>query len=130
MDYYEVLGVPRNAAPRRIRSAFRSLARRHHPDAGAGASPERFRLAQEAYATLRDPVRRQAYDRLLRSAPPPAAPVPVWHAPAPETWWTPPPGPHHAGPQPAHPSRAFGAIEEMIRPVEWDFFEDWPFRRW
>lgn len=76
MNHYVVLGVPADADDRVIRQAFRSLVRRYHPDAGEGSSPEQFRLLMEAYETLMDPIRRRAYDRSLRPAPP-AAPIPV-----------------------------------------------------
>ncbi|MCW5982160.1 MAG: J domain-containing protein [Bryobacteraceae bacterium] len=55
MTYYEILGIPMDADDRAIRTAFRMLARRFHPDAGAGSSPEKFRRLVEAYATLGDP---------------------------------------------------------------------------
>jgi hypothetical protein len=67
---YVVLGIPSDADDRSIRGAFRSLVRRYHPDAGEGSSPEEFRRLVEAYETLADPVRRQAYDESLRSVPP------------------------------------------------------------
>ncbi len=76
-DQYGVLGVPRTAAAREIESAYRNLVRRTHPDAGGTDWP--FRLVQEAYETLSDPVRRAEYDRSGDSAirdetpePPPA----------------------------------------------------------
>jgi curved DNA-binding protein CbpA len=71
MNYYVLLGVPRNADADTIRSAFRALARRYHPDAGEGASTERFREVLAAYETLNDPTRRSHYDRALRERPVP-----------------------------------------------------------
>jgi curved DNA-binding protein CbpA len=65
-DFYEVLGVPRCAAPEEIRQAFRRLARRFHPDAGPEGSGERFQEVSEAYRTLSDPERRRSYDRKLQ----------------------------------------------------------------
>jgi curved DNA-binding protein CbpA len=65
-NYYEVLGVPQDAAPQEIRQAFRRLARRFHPDAGPEGSGERFQQVSEAYRTLSDPERRRSYDRALR----------------------------------------------------------------
>ena len=56
-----------NADEETIRHAFRTLARRYHPDAGRGSSVEKFRGAFEAYETLRDPLRRAAYDDSLRA---------------------------------------------------------------
>lgn len=68
MDYYVVLGIAEDADDETIRSAFRALARRYHPDVGAGSSPVEFQRAREAYETLADPERRRWYDRQLRSA--------------------------------------------------------------
>jgi curved DNA-binding protein CbpA len=68
MDCYVVLGVAEDADEETIRSAFRVLARRYHPDVGAGSSPLEFQRAREAYETLVDPERRRRYDRQLRAA--------------------------------------------------------------
>jgi curved DNA-binding protein CbpA len=68
MDYYVVLGIAEDADEETIRSAFRALARRYHPDVGAGSSPVEFQRAREAYETLADPERRRRYDLQLRSA--------------------------------------------------------------
>jgi curved DNA-binding protein CbpA len=68
MDYYVVLGIAEDADAETIRSAFRALARRYHPDVGAGASPVEFQRAREAYETLVDPERRRRYDRGLRAS--------------------------------------------------------------
>jgi curved DNA-binding protein CbpA len=65
MNFYAVLGIPVNADEEAIRGAYRILARRWHPDAGAGSSGEEFRRIAEAYATLSDPVRRRVYDLSL-----------------------------------------------------------------
>ena len=68
-DYYAVLGVPRDADADAIRKAYRKLARRHHPDVAAEAGAEaRFKEVAEAYATLKDPEKRAAYDQLGRHA--------------------------------------------------------------
>lgn len=75
MSYYDVLGIPFNADEDTIRSAFRSLARRYHPDAGEGSSVERFRQAAEAYETLSDPAHRRLYDLSLRRVHERVAPV-------------------------------------------------------
>lgn len=70
MTHYAVLGVPHDAGERAIRSAFRTLARRYHPDAGEGSSADAFRRLVEAYETLIDPARRRDYDRSLHRSPP------------------------------------------------------------
>lgn len=63
-DYYEVLGVPRDADLQQIKKAYRKLARQHHPDV-AGDAPdggEKFKEATEAYEVLCDAERRNLYD--------------------------------------------------------------------
>ncbi|PYT68950.1 MAG: molecular chaperone DnaJ [Acidobacteria bacterium] len=64
-DYYEVLGVPRRASLKDIRSAFRKLARKYHPDLNPGdkAAEEKFKQIQEAYDVLSDAKKRQMYDQ-------------------------------------------------------------------
>ncbi|GAB1514062.1 DnaJ domain-containing protein [Actinophytocola sp. KF-1] len=61
IDYYELLGVTRDASSSEIRSAYRALAKAMHPDTGGTAGA--FRLLREAYDTLTDPERRADYDR-------------------------------------------------------------------
>jgi curved DNA-binding protein len=64
VDFYEVLGVPRDATREQIQRAYRALARRYHPDVNADpAAPERFKQINEAYEVLSDPQRRARYDR-------------------------------------------------------------------
>ena len=63
-DYYEALGVPRDASAEDIRRAYRSLARRYHPDVNKEPGAEdRFKEISEAYEVLRDPEKRERYDR-------------------------------------------------------------------
>lgn len=63
-DYYEVLGVPKNASNEDLKSAFRRLARQYHPDVNSEPdAEERFKEINEAYAVLSDSERRAAYDR-------------------------------------------------------------------
>lgn len=62
-DYYEILGVPRDATPEQIKKAYRKLAREHHPDvAGDDVDAERFKEITRAYEVLSNPEKRQAYD--------------------------------------------------------------------
>ena len=68
MNYYILLGIAQDADADTIRSAFRGLARRYHPDAGEGSSAERFREILTAYETLNDPDRRGRYDRSLKGS--------------------------------------------------------------
>ena len=69
-DYYQVLGVDRGADGKAIKSAYRKLAKQHHPDANPGdkAAEEKFREATEAYEVLKDDQKRAAYDRFGHSA--------------------------------------------------------------
>lgn len=64
-DYYELLGVPRKASAKDIRTAFRKLARRYHPDLNPGdkSAEEKFKQLQEAYDVLSDTKKRQMYDQ-------------------------------------------------------------------
>ena len=63
-DYYEVLGVSRNASESDLKSAFRNLARKYHPDVSKESDAEaRFKEVGEAYEVLKDPEKRAAYDQ-------------------------------------------------------------------
>jgi len=64
-DYYDVLGVDKNAGEADIKSAYRKLARQHHPDANPGdpGAEERFKEINEAYSILSDSEKRSRYDR-------------------------------------------------------------------
>ena len=66
-DYYEVLGVPKNAAPDDIKSAYRRLARQYHPDVNKDnpkAAEEKFKEISEAYEVLADEEKRRRYDAM------------------------------------------------------------------
>lgn len=63
-DYYEILGIGRDASSDEVKGAFRSLARQYHPDVNkASDAEERFKEINEAYAVLSDDDKRAAYDR-------------------------------------------------------------------
>lgn len=64
-DYYQTLGVSKDASADEIKKAFRKLARKHHPDLNPGnkASEEKFKEMNEAYAVLGDAKKREEYDR-------------------------------------------------------------------
>jgi DnaJ-class molecular chaperone len=80
-DYYEVLAVPRTASMEEIKKAYRTLARKYHPDVNPGdkTAEEKFKELNEAYAVLSDPEKRKRYDELGAN----------WKA---GTDFTPPPG--------------------------------------
>ncbi|QIL20726.1 DnaJ C-terminal domain-containing protein [Thermomonas sp. HDW16] len=86
-DYYGILGVEPTAGDGEIKTAYRRLARKYHPDVSkeAGAE-EKFKAVNEAYEALRDPAKRQAYDQLRAGG----------YRPGDEV--RPPPGGFHGGP--------------------------------
>ena len=69
-DLYETLGVAKNADEKELKSAFRKLAMKYHPDKNPGdaASEKTFKEINEAYETLKDPQKRAAYDRYGHAA--------------------------------------------------------------
>jgi len=82
-DYYQTLGVARDATADDIKKAFRKLARKHHPDLSKEAGAEaRMKEVNEAYAVLSDPEKRAAYDALGRGYQPGQdfRPPPDWDA--------------------------------------------------
>ncbi|MEL7544297.1 MAG: molecular chaperone DnaJ, partial [Pseudomonadota bacterium] len=69
-DYYDVLGVSRDVDEKDLKSAFRKLAKEHHPDRNAGNADaeKKFKEIGEAYETLKDPQKRAAYDQFGHAA--------------------------------------------------------------
>ena len=68
-DYYEILNVDREAPPKKIKEAYRSLAFQCHPDRNGGGADalERMKMINEAYAVLSDPAKRKQYDSLRQA---------------------------------------------------------------
>ena len=64
-DYYDVLGIQKNASDTEIKKAFRTLAKENHPDSNQGdaGAETRFKEISEAYENLKDPQTRAAYDQ-------------------------------------------------------------------
>jgi molecular chaperone DnaJ len=80
--YYMILGVPRTESPGGIRSAYRDLAKKMHPDVAGQQATRAFQEITEAYDVLSDPHRRRAYNDELRRAEDGGG-VPVRHTPRP-----------------------------------------------
>jgi len=117
-DYYATLGVPRTATAKEIHSAFRKLARKHHPDVNQGdkQAEQRFKEINEAHEVLGDPEKRKKYDEL----------GPRWQEY--EQWeraGRPGPNPFQAGPQFEYRTVTPDELEDMFgdsAPFS-DFFE-------
>jgi molecular chaperone DnaJ len=87
-DYYQTLGVARDAGQEEIRKSYRKLARKHHPDLNPGdkSSENRFKDVQEAYDVLGDEEKRKMYDQVgyySENGMPPPGPAPNGRAPQP-----------------------------------------------
>ena len=69
-DYYEVLGIDKSASEKELKSAYRKLAKKYHPDANPGdkQSEEKFKELSEAYDILKDPEKRKLYDKFGHAA--------------------------------------------------------------
>ena len=69
-DYYEVLGVDKNADDAALKKAYRVLAKKYHPDMNPGdaEAEKKFKEASEAYAVLSDPEKKRQYDQFGHSA--------------------------------------------------------------
>ncbi|KGF98897.1 putative heat shock protein DnaJ [Prochlorococcus marinus str. MIT 9302] len=65
-NFYEELGLEKNATKNEIKSSYRSLVKQHHPD--AGGEKERFLAIQNAWETLNDPVKKEKYDKKIFSS--------------------------------------------------------------
>ena len=78
-DYYEILTVERTASDGEIKSAYRKLALKYHPDRNPGDhdAEESFKECAEAYSILADPDKRAAYDRFGHAGVPGAEPLPL-----------------------------------------------------
>ena len=117
MNFYGILGIPRDADEETIRSAYRILARRYHPDRGAGSSAEKFRQVNEAYEALINPGSRQLYDRALQ-----------W--PEPQVSVRAEPMVTQSGPLPREDVGLFGRFAPQVRVVRISPLFDDLFDRW
>lgn len=73
VQYYDILGLKKNASQEEIKRAYRKLVRQYHPDHHPGTPPERMQAINEAYGVLSDPQKRRQYDLTtgVRVEPPP-----------------------------------------------------------
>jgi curved DNA-binding protein len=76
VNYYDLFQINPRAEVETIERVYRLLAARYHPDNQNTGDPERFRVLSEAYAVLRDPVKRKEYDRQFETRP--AGPLPIF----------------------------------------------------
>lgn len=78
-DYYEILGIEKNADAGKIKSAYRKLAKKYHPDTNSGdaVAEQKFKEATEAYNVLSDPEKKKLYDQFGHAGPHGGPPIPV-----------------------------------------------------
>lgn len=119
MDFYEKLGVPHDATTVAIRTAYRGLALRYHPDVPGTGSAQRFREIQEAYETLSVPSRRRAYDSSRQSGP---RKIPITIIRPRATTWSAPPEPLRAA---ARRTDSVSEFEQFFAEVIRWFERDW-----
>jgi curved DNA-binding protein CbpA len=121
-DFYEVLQVSPRAEPEVIRAAYRTLARKYHPDHGGDA--RRMIDLNDAWDVLGDPNRRAAYDASRTASRTEASRPPAPRAPMSPTWPQPATpreaGVTHAGPPPGNPS---GTVLDFGRYAGWSLGE-------
>jgi len=110
-NHYLVLGVPRTADLAKIRSAYRELAKRHHPDRTGPGGAARFKQIREAYEVLGDPLQRARLDRQIDEAEGLSAPAPDLSGSDPEPLVS---EPMAIGDRPGSISPSFEAFIERI----------------
>lgn len=108
-DYYATLGLRRTASQQEVKRAYRDLAKRLHPDVdGSPQASDRFMAVHAAYATLRDPMLRIAYDAMLYECGRRVAPAPR-------------PAPHKPGDTPRYRQRSEEEAGADIKVRSWAF---------
>jgi molecular chaperone DnaJ/curved DNA-binding protein len=110
-NYYLILGVPRTADPESIRSAYRDLAKRHHPDRIGPGGATKFKQIREAYEVLADPLQRARLDRQIDEAEGLSARSGGWSEREPEPLVS---EPMNIGDRPGSVSPSFEAFIERI----------------